>query len=133
MKAALLFGVPLALILLFGAWMLHMVRTDAAKRIDPAASIVMEELAAIEPDLARGRELYIRHGCAACHGETGRSLDALTDVNRNFPEDAALIAWIRNPQAFRPRSPMPGFADRIPAHDFPHLVAYLRTLAGSGP
>lgn len=128
MRALLFFGVPAGLILAFGAWMLHMWRTDAAKRIDPAEAAAVE-IADVEPSLERGRVLYVRHACASCHGETGRGDDDLTAVNRNFPSDGELIAWIRDPRAFRPDSPMPGFGDRIPARDFPHLIAYIRKLA----
>lgn len=89
---------------------------------------------------ARGRDLLESYGCISCHevpgiegGRAGPPLTSFPDrqyiagLMVNVPSNA--VAWIRNPQAIKPRTAMPNLGVR-PEHAL-DMVAYLYTLGSS--
>jgi mono/diheme cytochrome c family protein len=79
--------------------------------------------------LATGKQLYARHGCQACHGGDGVGVADLRKAHADFPDDASLEAFIKNPGAARPGTRMPAFGNIIPQEDFKPLLAYVRWLS----
>jgi cytochrome c1 len=95
--------------------------------------------AAAGGDARRGAQAITRHGCGGCHtipgirnanGVVGPPLYFLgrrTFVAghlANTPQN--LAAWIRNPQAIEPRTPMPALG--LTDQEIEDVVAYLYTL-----
>jgi putative copper export protein len=95
-------------------------------------------------DAARGREIFLRLGCFACHRAAGESLPPsaglgpdLTDAGEHHPA-GYLLESVINPDAViiegpgytgaDGRSIMPSYADRLTVTELLDLVAYLRTL-----
>jgi mono/diheme cytochrome c family protein len=78
--------------------------------------------------LADGKAVYLKYGCAACHGETGVGMGDVTKAKVDFPEDSTLQAWIRNPSSFRPLTKMPSFQGVIKDEEYAPLIAYVREL-----
>jgi putative copper resistance protein D len=95
-------------------------------------------------DAARGRQVFLRLGCFACHRATGDDLPPsagigpdLAGVGDHHPA-GYLLESVINPNAVivlgpgytgpDGRSLMPGFADRLTVEELLDLVAYLRTL-----
>lgn len=95
-------------------------------------------------DAARGREIFLRRGCPACHRAAGESLPPsaglgpdLTDAGEHHPP-GYLLESVINPDAViiegpgytgaDGRSIMPSYADRLTVTELLDLVAYLRTL-----
>jgi cytochrome c oxidase subunit II len=91
-----------------------------------------------DPQLLRGREVFLNGGCAACHairgvaeGRVGPDL-TLVGTRRtlgagqvpNTPGN--LAGWIANPQTIKPRNLMP--RSYLPPDDLHAVVAYLRSL-----
>ena len=90
-------------------------------------------------DDARGREFVERYGCGSCHvvpgipsarGQVGPPLDSI--ARRSYlggvlPNTAQnMIAWIRHPQKYAPKTAMPDLGVSEPeARD---MTAYLYTL-----
>jgi len=86
----------------------------------------------VVPDVAAGRDLFIAQGCIACHRVAGLYASAergpeLTAVGARRPW-GSLKAYLRDPQAGRPVSPMPPVS-LVPG-DFDRLVTFLTSLAG---
>jgi copper resistance protein D len=95
-------------------------------------------------DAARGRQIFLRLGCFACHRVAGESLPPsagigpdLTDAGEHHPA-GYLLESVINPNAVviegpgytapDGRSIMPSYADRLTVTELLDLVAYLRTL-----
>ena len=95
-------------------------------------------------DAARGREIFLRLGCLACHPVAGESQPPssglgpdLTDAGQHHPP-GYLLESVINPDAViiegpgytgaDGRSIMPSYADRLTVAELLDLVAYLRTL-----
>ncbi len=95
-------------------------------------------------DALRGREVFARLGCAACHRVGGGSPAAssgvgpdLTDAGEHHPA-GYLLESVINPNAVIVEGPgytgadgrsiMPSYADRLTVQELLDLVAYLRTL-----
>lgn len=95
-------------------------------------------------DLAKGKKLYTDLGCAACHGALGRangpSAKTLKD-DLGMPIRAANLThgWelrggstpsdlIHRLMTGVDGTPMPSYADAVPAEDLWHLVYYLRSI-----
>ncbi len=95
-------------------------------------------------DAARGREIFLRLACFACHRVGGESLPPssgigpdLTDAGEHHPA-GYLLESVINPNAViiegpgytgpDGRSIMPSYADRLTVAELLDLVAFLRTL-----
>jgi copper resistance protein D len=95
-------------------------------------------------DAGRGREIFVRLGCFACHRVAGESLPAssglgpdLTEAGEHHPA-GYLLESVINPDAVIVEGPgytgadgrsiMPSYADRLTVAELLDLVAYLRTL-----
>jgi mono/diheme cytochrome c family protein len=77
---------------------------------------------------SEGERVYTQAGCASCHGKTGVGIADLRKAAEHYPDDAQLIAWIKNPESFKPGVKMPAWEGVIPEKDFPPLVAYVKEL-----
>jgi cytochrome c oxidase subunit 2 len=90
-----------------------------------------------DPQLLRGREVFLNGGCAGCHtirgvaqGKVGPDL-TLVGARRtlgagqipNSPGN--MMGWIANPQTIKPRNLMP--RSYLPPDDLHAVVAYLRS------
>ncbi len=72
-------------------------------------------------------QLFVNVGCAACHGEGAPFRDRLLGaVNK---PDADVAAWILDPQASKPGSPMPSFQNALDPAQAERLAKYVKTLA----
>ena len=97
-------------------------------------------------DASRGRQIFVRLGCFACHTVSGEDFPRgsgvgpdLADVGEHHPA-GYLFESIINPNAVIIQGPgytgpdgrsiMPDFRDRLSAGDLVDLVAYLVSLAG---
>ena len=87
-----------------------------------------------------GRDLFLRHGCGACHRVTGTEADGavgpdLSHVGSRaslgagiLPNDEeALRSFIAHPHLIKPGSKMPGF-DMLPEQDTARIAAWLKGL-----
>jgi mono/diheme cytochrome c family protein len=71
--------------------------------------------------------------CVSCHSLNlqGGAVGPELNVPRNITEyrdDATLMAFIRNPRAFRARSPMPAFESDLTEQELRDILAYLHWL-----
>ena len=95
-------------------------------------------------DAARGREVFVRSGCFACHAVAGEQFPPssgvgpdLTQAGEHHPA-GYLLESVINPNAVIVQGPgytgpdglsiMPSYADRLAVQEVLDLVAYLRTL-----
>jgi cytochrome c oxidase subunit 2 len=115
-------------------------RIAQASRVDlPGALPLAEGPLAVqaEGDAARGRELFMESGCAACHRvggteATGRAGPDLTHVGSRLTLGAGilpnhrgtLIGWIGDSQSIKPGNRMPSY-DVLPAEDLDAIAAWL--------
>ena len=76
-----------------------------------------------------GKQAYYQNGCYSCHGDTGVGVYSLLKGPTEFPTDAELIAYIRDPLRFKPGIKMPTFDGVIAEDDYPPLAEYVRSLA----
>ena len=90
---------------------------------------VAASLAQGAPDVARGKQFYMRYACYTCHGTTGASTSfvgpklAHAGLNAN-----QIIRQLRRPQA-----QMPAYTEKVlPDNEAADLAAYVLTLSG-GP
>ena len=96
----------------------------------PAAGAALpKEVAALPPELTKGREVYEAQGCSACHVVRGTGTAAGPELTRvGARRDAAwLKRFIRDPTAVRPDAAMPPYSD-LPEGDLNDLVGYLASL-----
>jgi mono/diheme cytochrome c family protein len=78
----------------------------------------------------RGKELFVKDSCYACHGFSGQNGNGARLVPMKFPQ-AGFIAYVRNP----PRAnQMPSFSPKVLADsDLADIYAYIKTLPDSSP
>ena len=96
----------------------------------PAAGVALpKEVAALPPELARGREVYEAQGCSACHVLKGTGTAAGPDLTRvGAKRDAEwLKRFVKDPTAVKPDAAMPPYAD-LPAEELDALARYLASL-----
>jgi mono/diheme cytochrome c family protein len=91
----------------------------------PATSATSTAVAAASGDAAHGKVVYTQN-CAGCHGATGKEGGvgpSLTN-EKSKKDDAATIAWIKNPQP-----PMPKlYPSPLSEKDVDDVAAYVQTL-----
>jgi len=78
--------------------------------------------------------LFVSVGCAACHGDQAPYRDRLRGAGGK--SEAAIAAWILDPQSIKPGSLMPSFnrtLDRAQAEGLARYVLELVRREGSGP
>ena len=105
----------------------------------PAATVVVRTQRATTGDAARGKRAIHQYACATCHAipgivganaPVGPPLEGIATrafiagVVPNTP--ATMIAWLREPQAFRPDGAMPNLG--MSEADAADIAAYLATL-----
>jgi len=79
---------------------------------------------------ARGKDLYAKYGCAACHGEKGTgAIGDLRAANERYASDADLRRWLDEAPTLKPGTRMPGFKGLIAEDDYAPLVRHVRSLA----
>jgi cytochrome c oxidase subunit 2 len=93
----------------------------------------------MDPEAARGREVFLTHSCLMCH--TIRGTDAGSRVGPDLTHMAsrnmiaaetlpnatgALAGWILDPQRIKPGTQMP--PNPLGADDLNAVVTYLRSL-----
>jgi mono/diheme cytochrome c family protein len=76
-----------------------------------------------------GRESYYKHSCNSCHGDTGIGLYDLRKGPINYPSDAELIAYMRDPSRFKAGVKMPTWDGVIAEDEYQPLAEYVRSLA----
>lgn len=99
---------------------------DKLKKKIPSETILAAEMGITE----KGRQLLEEYGCKACHriGDEGRFIGVdLTWIGKRKPQ-AWEVAWLKNPQAWKPDTFMPNFA--LSEDEAVALSAYLHTLQG---
>jgi mono/diheme cytochrome c family protein len=77
---------------------------------------------------ARGKQLFVEHGCHGCHtvGKMGTPIATdLTHVGARYPR-TRLEEWLRDPAAQRPTAHMPRI--RLKGGEIMALAAYLAAL-----
>jgi len=72
-------------------------------------------------------QLFVKVGCVACHGSGAPYQDRLSGAAGK--SDEAVAAWILDPQASKPGSIMPAFAQTLDREQATRLAAYVKTLA----
>jgi mono/diheme cytochrome c family protein len=81
-------------------------------------------------DARRGKELFTKYSCYACHGFSGQNGNGARLVPMKFPQ-AGFMAYVRNPP--RPNQ-MPSFSPKVlPDADLADIYAYIRSLPDSSP
>lgn len=98
------------------------------RTLPPNGNRVARPARSAAPSASEGERLYTQYGCAGCHGTTGVGTADLRHAAEHYPNDADLIAWIKNPAAIKPGVKMPSWEGVIPEQDFPALVAYVKQL-----
>jgi mono/diheme cytochrome c family protein len=85
----------------------------------------------------KGKSLYYKYSCYSCHGENGIGSCDLRGADKKYPDNDALIAWIRDPSKFVHDSKMPTWNGVIAEEDYLPLAEYVRELgrraAAAGP
>lgn len=81
-------------------------------------------------DAKKGKDLFLRYSCYACHGFSGQNGPGARLVPARMAQ-AAFIAYVRNP----PRANlMPSFSAKVvPDAEMADIYAYVRTLPDSAP
>ncbi|HEX4133465.1 MAG TPA: cytochrome c [Bryobacteraceae bacterium] len=79
---------------------------------------------------SRGKELFTKYSCYACHGFSGQNGNGARLVPMKFAQ-SAFIAYVRNP----PRAnQMPSYSPKVLADkDLTDIYAYIKTLPDSAP
>lgn len=96
--------------------------------------------AAPTPEAARGAQLFLESGCAACHRIAGTAAQGISGPDLTYvgarrsigagilPNNrGTLTGWIGNSQAIKPNNRMPAYRS-LPAQDLNALAAYMETL-----
>src|ERR1700685_336525 len=81
-------------------------------------------------DAAKGKDLFVKYSCYACHGFSGQNGNGARLVPMKFPQ-AGFIAYVRNP----PRAnQMPSLSAKVLADaDLADIYAYIKALPDSAP
>jgi mono/diheme cytochrome c family protein len=81
-------------------------------------------------DAARGKELFMKYSCYACHGYSGQNGPGARLVPMKTAQPA-FMAYVRNPP--RPNL-MPSYSVKaMPDKDLADVYAYIKTLPDSAP
>ena len=101
---------------------------------------VMPAQASADPEIGRGRELFLAHGCGACHAVRGIGAEGLigpdlTHVGGRISLAAgtlpnsvgALAGWIASSQHLKPENLMPSYS-YLSGEDLRAVAAYLNSL-----
>jgi mono/diheme cytochrome c family protein len=121
---------------------------DARRHAEEAKAHAGDAALALNPQLARGRQVFLKYSCNACHGlngeggmnnlnsETGGKINGLTKLNETYTTED-LVARIqkgvpevgkRDPTGPTPPLHMPAYQDLIAGQEMSDLVAYLTSL-----
>jgi mono/diheme cytochrome c family protein len=73
-----------------------------------------------------GKEVYVRQGCARCHGTDGLGQVTLSQVAQKYSRED-VMQWIRNPQAVKPEVKMPPY--ELPENQLRLVVDYVFELS----
>ena len=89
-----------------------------------------------EEQLAEGANIFAEVGCLNCHiyaGEGATALNApeLTDIGTRGQGEEYWVRWVRNPQAIRPGTEMPGFPN-LTDEQLQAVAAFLEASQGGG-
>jgi mono/diheme cytochrome c family protein len=103
MMKTILFGVSVCIMLLLG--------TAAGVAQTPA-----------EGNPQNGKALFIKHGCARCHGSEGQG-GAGARIGSKPPATAALIRYVRNPSGG-----MPPYRNQVTDAELTDIHAYLASI-----
>lgn len=123
-----------------------MVRLFWTNRETPLSTLPLAQLSHEPTDALRssagvheGRDLFLELRCARCHQTAG----SVPELSMDAPEFNGIgsrrqvdwmAAWIRDPQAHRPGTPMPAMlSGEGAAADAAAIAAYLGSLKGEGP
>ncbi len=87
-------------------------------------------------ELALGADVFAEAGCLSCHvyaGEGAQNIGApeLTTVGDLGRGEEYWVEWVRNPQAIRPGSPMPGFPN-LTEEQLQAVAVFLEASTGGG-
>lgn len=81
-------------------------------------------------DAPRGKDLFLKYSCYACHGFSGQNGPGARLVPMKFPQ-AAFIAYVRNPP--RPAI-MPSYSAKVLTDAaMADLYAYIKSMPDSSP
>jgi mono/diheme cytochrome c family protein len=121
---------------------------DRRRQSEEQLSHAATDSLALNPQLVRGRQVYLKYSCNACHGqngegginnlnsETGGKINGLTRLNETFTTEE-LVAHIQkgvpevgksDPTGPDPPLHMPPFQELISGQEMRDLVAYLQSL-----
>lgn len=127
-------------------------RVDSSRRSDSSHGAPLTA-ATLDPQLQRGRLVFVKYSCNACHGpagsggihnlnaETGGQINGLTKVSETYTT-AELAEKIRtgvavvekaDPTGPEPPLHMPAYRDLITGTEMQDLVAYLMSLGAGKP
>src|SRR5262245_50228141 len=84
-------------------------------------------VAAQSPNPQNGKALFIKHGCARCHGTDGQG-GAGARLAPNPPTAAAVIRYVR-----APRGGMPPYTNQVTDAELTDIQAYLATVPAPPP
>lgn len=79
----------------------------------------------------RGRQVFYKYGCNACHGDSGLGQFDLRQGSAHYATDDALIAYIKHPERAKPGIAMPTWDGVIQEDEYGPLAVYVRTLSVS--
>ncbi len=91
------------------------------------ASVALAQTAAAKGDAAKGKELYVKYSCYACHGFDGHGGAGarLVPMKMLLP---VFTAYIRSPRQ------MPAYREKMmPDRDLADVWAYIKTIPESPP
>ena len=103
-------------------WMALGVESAAQAAATPARKVV-----APVGDAERGKDVYLRYGCYACHGYAGHGGTAPRLVPMGLPQ-SAFIAFVRSPPTMPPYT-----AKVLSGGQLVDVWAYVKTLPESRP
>ncbi|MGH7680956.1 MAG: c-type cytochrome [Candidatus Eiseniibacteriota bacterium] len=124
---------------------------DAKRRAEAAKSRQIALAGALNPQLERGRAVFVKYSCNACHGQggaggiknlnaqTGGEINGLTRVSETYTRQE-LMERIRNgvpnvdksdPTGPDPPLRMPAYRDLIAGQELEDLTSYLFSLRPS--
>ena len=73
--------------------------------------------------------LFVKVGCAACHGESAPYRDKIRGALAK--SDAEVASWILDPQSLKPGSSMPSFQHTLDRAQAERLAKYVKSIAGA--
>ena len=96
-------------------------RTITSALLFCGAALVFSGVASAQ-NLEHGKALFIKHGCARCHGTEGQG-GAGARIGSKPPATAALIAYVRNPSGG-----MPPYRNQVTDAELTDIRAYLASI-----